>query len=943
MALRAPRGSSRGIFLLVLVAALVLALSLTRFYTDLLWFEEVGFLAVLWRSLSIQFAVGAVVGLVVGALLWANLVLAGTIAPAYRMPRLEVIGRPDPLERFREQIGPYVKWIRIAVAIALGFLTALGASSGWQLFLLWSNRVAFGVDDPQFGRDVGFYVFELPFLNFVLSWAWVALLLATIAAVAAHYFYGSIRPEGGLKGVTPGALAHISVLLGLLALVKAGQYWLGIYELNFSPRGTVTGASYTDVNAQLPALRLLAIISIISAALFIVNIRYRRIELPLAAVGIWILTAVLAGGVWPWGVQRFLVDPQELDRERPFIRRNIVATRRAFDLADVESRDFAASANLTPEEVRANEPLLNNIRLWDPAILQQAYLSLQAIRTYYRFEDVDIDRYEVGGETRQVLLSPRELALEDLASNTQTWANLHLQYTHGYGLVVSLANESTVAGQPQFLVKDVPGTVAPEARAALSVDQGALYYGEAFEPHQYSIVNTKQRELDYPTAGAPRRSRYAGEGGVRVSNLVRRVAFAIRERDPNLLLSSLITSESRILIYRNVRERVRRVAPFLALDRDPYLAVVDGRMQWILDAYTSTPFYPYSQRFEATSVLPSSESGALGGVMNYVRNSVKVVVDAYDGSMTLYIVDPDDPLIAAWRNAFPELFSEEDPSDDLRAHFRYPEDLFNIQSDVYLTYHMTDPDDFYSREDQWAVPNSPRPTSDGFEVVDASIPPTYLLVQLPGEAEQEFVLTRPFTPNNRPNMIAFMAAKSDPEEYGELLTLRFPRGVTVLGPVQVDNLINQDVEISSLLTLLGQRGSEVRYGALVTLPIEESILYVQPLFVTAATEGIPELKRVILVYSEDVVLADSFDEALEQLFGITPQEPGAPPPPPDGGPTAPGAPAELERLIQEAGRAYERAQEALAEGDFEAYGRFIERVGELLRQAGALAEPAARG
>jgi uncharacterized protein len=945
MAVRSPGGSSRGVVLVAVVVVFLLALSSTRFYTDLLWFQEVGFIAVLWRSLAVQFVVGAVVGIAVGVLLWLNLGLAARIAPSYRMPRLEVIGGPDPLDRVREQVGPYIKWLRFAAAAVVGLIAGLAASPGWQVYLLWRNRVEFGEVDPQFNRDIGFFVFELPFLDLLLSWAWIAVLLATIGAVAAHYFYGTIRPEGGLRAITPGALAHISVLLGMLAVIKAGQYLLGTYELNFSPRGTVTGASYTDVHAQLPALRLLAVISIISAVLFIVNIRFRRIELPLAAVGIWILTAVLAGGVWPWWVQRFLVDPQELERERPYIRRNIVATRQAYDLDQVQERDFAASTDLSAQEVQGNEALLSNVRLWDPAILQEAYSSLQAIRTYYQFEDVDVDRYEIGGETRQVLLSPRELSLDDLASNTQTWANLHLQYTHGYGLVASLANASTTAGQPEFLVKDVPGTVEPPAQEALTVEQpyGALYYGEAFEPDQYSIVNTRQEELDFPTEGAPERSSYAGSGGVRISNFLRRVAFTVRERDPNLMLSSLITSESKILIYRNVRERVRRVAPFLALDGDPYLAVADGRPQWIPDGSTSTAMYPSSPRFEATSILADTDSGVLQGTVNYVRNSVKVVVDAYDGTMKLHIVDEDDPLIGAWRNAFPELFTDDEPSEDLQAHFRYPEDLFNIQSDVYLTYHMTDPDDYYSREDQWAIPTTTGTTSDGVETTEARTPPTYLLVQLPGETEQEFVLTRPFTPNNRPNMIAFMAAKSDPEDYGELLTLRFPRQVTVLGPVQVDNLINQDVEISSLISLLSQRGSQVQFGSLVILPIEDSILYVQPLFVTAANIGIPELKRVVLVLGERVVIAESFDQAVARLFGIAVGEPEEPAPPPDGGPgpTGPAAPPEgdLQALVQEAGRVYERAQAALADGDFETYGRLIERVGELLDQAAEISPP----
>jgi uncharacterized membrane protein (UPF0182 family) len=933
MATRGRRGSARGIIIGILIAALILALSLTRFYTDVLWFNEVGFQSVLWKSLGTQLAVGAVVGVAFALIVWLNLLIASRIGPAYQMPALEVIGRPDPMERYRDTLMPFLRWIRIALALFVGLLAGVAGSAAWQTYLLWANRVRFNIDDPQFGRDVGFYVFELPFLDQLLSWAWAAILIALIATIAAHYFLGSIRPESGLRGVTAGALAHVSVLLGLLALIKAGQYVLGTYQLNFSARGVVTGASYTDVNAHLPALRVLAIISVVSAVLFLVNIRVRRLSLPLAAVGIWVLMAVLAGGLWPWWVQRFQVEPQELQREQAFIERNLTATRRAFGVDRVQREDFAATTELTADQVRNNDAVLQNVRLWDPTILQAVYEQLQAIRLYYRFEDVDIDRYPIDGEMRQVLLSARELSLSDLSESSRTWSNLHLQYTHGYGVVASLANSTTPAGQPQYLVKDLPGVVAPGAES-LSLRQGALYFGEAFEPAEYSVVDTRQDELDYPTETGVKRSNYAGEGGIPVGSFGRRVAFAIRERDPNLLLSNLITDESRILVYRDVRERVRRVAPFLALDQDPYAAIVDGRIQWILDAYTSTRFYPYSQRVDATGVLGATDTGTLAGDINYVRNSVKVVVDAYDGDMTFHVIDDNDPVIRAWAKVFPDLFTYDEPADGLQEHFRYPEDLFNLQSEIYLSYHMTDPQDFYAREDQWAVATSPRPASQLAEqTVETPIPPTYLLVRLPGEPEQEFVLTRPFTPLSRSNMNAFMAARSDPHSYGELLTLQFPSFRNIEGPSQIDQLIKQDTQISAQLTLLGQEQSVVEYGSLVILPIEESILYIQPLFVVAEGAGIPELKRMIMVFGENVVMGNDFDDALRQLFDLeaAPEPPPAPPGPGGGG----GQPdAGLAELLREANALYDRAQAALERGDFTTYARLIERLGQLLDEAG---------
>ena len=934
MAVRARRNRLRTIVIAIVVLVLLASLALARFYTDVLWFQEVALTSVLWKTMSTQILLGAAGGLMLALLVYVNLVLAARLAPPYRVPRFEVAGRPDPFERYRENIAPFLRWIRVGVSLFVGLLLGLGASSGWRTFLLWSNREDFGVADPQFGKDVGFYVFELPFYDLLLSWAWFALIVVVITSAVAHYFHGSIRPEAGWSGVHSGALAHISVLLGLLAIVKAAQYWLGQYELNFSERGVVTGASYTDVHAQLPALKLLAVISIISAILFLVNIRVRRLTLPLAAVGIWILTAVLAGGVWPAVVQRFSVSPQELQKEREFIARNIAATREAYGVSEVEDQDFPLTADLSNEDLEANQTLLQNVRLWDPGVLQTAYQQLQSIRPYYDFNDVDIDRYEIDGEQRQVLLSPRELNLDEIPD--KTWTNLHLQYTHGYGVVASLANEATAAGQPSFLVKDVEAD--PQVGAEdLELEQKGIYFGEGFDSSQYSIVNSGQTEIDYPTEGDVERTNYAGEGGIPVGGLLQQLAFAIREGDPNLVLSNLVTGEAKILIYRNVRDRIQRAAPFLSLDHDGYSAIVDGRLVWILDAYTSTPWYPYSQRFDMDDVVDSSEAATLSGNVNYVRNSVKVVVDAYDGTMKFYIVDEEDPLIRAWRNVFPDLFTDEVPSEDLQAHFRYPEDLFDVQSEVYLTYHMTDPEVFYAKEDEWEIPENPNP-ADG---ETAELPSRYLLAQLPGATEQEFVLARPFTPRSKNNMISLMVAASDPEPYGDLTTLQFSRQQTVLGPTQVDNLINQDPEISETLTLLGQRGSTVVRGAQVILPIEDSLLYVQPLFVVAENVGIPELKYVALVYNEQVVMRPSFEEALTALFGEAaepeepeePEEPGEPEEPeePDTGDGA--VDARVQELIARAARLYDQAQEALAEGDFETYGRLIERLGRLLEQA----------
>lgn len=933
---RRPRSNLRAVTIAAVLAILALLFASARFYTDVLWFNEVDLSSVLWTSLRTQFLVGLVAFLVTAAFVILNLMIARRFAPPY-LPSL----RPDPLEQVRAVIGNRLRLLHIAIGAFFGVLAAGTAVASWQLFLLYGNRVDFGRADPQFDKDIGFYVFELPFYDLLLGIAWFIVLVTLFASAAAHFFHGAVRPERRFSGVHPVALGHLSVLLGLLALIKAAQYQVGIYQLNFSERGNVTGASYTDVHAQLNALQLLTIISIISAALFIANIWFRRLSLPVAAVAIWILTAVLAGGVWPWATQRFSVEPQEPQREGPFIGRNIEATRESFGLSDVESRSFAASPDLTGEEVEANRALMQNVRLWDPPVLQRAYQQLQALRTYYEFPDVDVDRYEVDGQMRQVLLSARELHLEDLPDRSKTWANLHLQYTHGFGLVASLANASTVQGQPQFLIKDVPGTPVGGAEI-FDVGQPRLYYGEGFASTEYSVVNTRQDELDFSVEGGTETTTYEGTGGIPIGGLFKRLAFAIREGDPNLVLSNVIDRESRVLLYRNIRDRVHRVAPFLGLDSDPYVAAVDDRLVWIVDAYTVTRHYPYAQRFDVGEIItrgredaPGTLEGELTGNQNYIRNSVKVAVDAYDGSMTFYIIDEDDPLVEAWANVFPDLFTSEEPPEELVAHFRYPEDLFKVQSEAYLTYHMTDPQQFYAREDEWNLARQTRVDPTAGEISE-DVKPTYLLVTLPGEEEQEFLLTRPFTPHNRPNMIAFMAARADPDVYGEIITLRFPRESIVVGPAQVSNLIEQDPVISSQLSLLRNSGSDTIEGALVILPVEDSLLYIQPLFLVAENEGegIPELKKVIMLRGEEAVMGDNFDHALRLLFGLEEPSPVEP-----GEPAAPGGEepsADLAALIAEAGQLYEDAQQALQAGDFEEYGRLIDELGELLAEAEGL-------
>ncbi len=894
------------------------------FYTTYLWFDELRLTSVWSGVLGTKIVLAAVFSAVFFGLLLLNLVIAEHLAPRFR-----ALGPEDEIVvRYRQAVGPHAGKVRIVVALLLALLAGTGASSQWNSWLLYRNGGEFGVKDPQFGRDVGFFVFELPFLSFVVNWAFVTVVIIAVITVVAHYLNGGIRVQSPGQRVAPNVKAHISVLLGALALIKAVGYYLQRYELSFSSRGVVNGATYTDVKAQLPALELLIFISLAAFVIFLANIRRQGWVLPIIGVGLWAFISVIVGAVYPAFTQKFRVEPSEVQRETPYIDRNIKATRAALGFDKIKQPEqFNYREDLSAADLSQNAETVRNVRLWDPIFVKQTYQRLQEIRQYYRFNDVDVDRYVVDGKPTQTIVSARELNPDDLPS--QSWVNKYLQFTHGYGALVSPANAVTADGKPEFLVKDIPPVGTPK------IDEPRIYFGHGVGG--YAIVGTKQKEIDFQTpTGQTQESTYSGRGGVPMSSVVRRIAFSLRFGDINPLISDLVTPTSRALFLRDISDRVRTAAPFLRYDADPYPVVVGGRIYWIQDAYTSTDRYPYAQRAN-TEELP--EGSGLRTSLNYVRNSVKVAVDAYDGTMTFYPIDDEDPLIQAWRDIFPALFTDEPPSEELREHFRYPEDLFKLQSEVYRTYHIKDAMDFYSKGDEWEVARAPQITGDSV-TSEGLLNPTYLLFQLPGETEQEFVLTRPFTPKARPNMIAFMAARSDPDHYGELVNLQFPRQITVPGPVQVDNLINQDVEISRELTLLGQQGSNVSFGSLVILPIEEAILYVQPLFVTAADAGgIPELKKVVMVLGEEVVMEDTFEEALASLFDLeepaAPTEPVEPQEPDDR--QGPGRPdeddARLQQVLQEAARLYERAQDALAEGDFETYGRLIQRLGRLLGTA----------
>jgi uncharacterized membrane protein (UPF0182 family) len=935
----APGAWLRRAFLGLLVVAVLFSV-LDGFLIDAAWFREVGFADRFWTVVGTRLGLGGAFGLIFFVLLYVNLRIARALSPSLLQT---AAGRFDPIARYRMALEPILRWLLPLAAAAVALVVGLGVTGRWEEYLLWRNSsgVVFGTTDPIFGRDIAYYVFTLPWHRFVQSWLFSSLVGVTILTAFAHLVWGGIRPDaGGPIGarVTPQVKAHLSVLIGLIVLVKAWGYLLGQYGLLASVRGVVVGASFTDIEAQLPALRLLVVVAVVCAVLFLVNIRLRGWALPVIAVGLLAVVSVLAGGAYPAFVQRFRVEPQELQRERPFIERNIAATRAAFGLDEVEAVNRAVASAVTAEDAKVEESVLANIRVWRPDILQDGIKSLQRIRQYYEFADVDVDRYVIDGERRLVMVSAREITQSGIPGGG-TWQNRHLVFTHGYGAVATTVNTATPEGAPVFTLKDIPAVGEP----AIDEVGQRVYFGELTDV-PFVVVGTGTEELDYQgTAtdeGAQATTTYEGEGGIPIGNLASRALFAWRFRDVNLLISGLIRPESRILIYRDIEERAPRVAPFLTFDSDPYAAIVDGRLVWIWDAYTTTDRYPYAQPIALEDVTAPSVAGpSPSGVVNYIRNSVKVVIDAYDGSITYYLVDETDPIAQVWSRAFPDLFTPEaEASADLRAHFRYPENLFQVQAAQYARYHVTDPTVFYGNQDAWQIPVDPT-----FEGGTAPMRPYYLLLRLPGEEEAGFVLILPFTPQGRQNMVSWMMARSDAgPNYGEIVNYQFPSSQTIEGPQQVFARLNQDARFSADRTLLGQGGSNVEFGDLLVIPVGESLLYVQPVYVSSQANAIPELKRVLVVNGGQIGIGATLSEALNDTLGDDVV-------PPDGGGTGGGESGggggggggttedRVRALLAEAVGHFDAAEAALRAGDLATYQDEVRAAETAIAEAARLA------
>jgi uncharacterized protein len=896
-------------FLVVALVVVALLLQLVPLYTDWLWFQEVGYRQVFVTTLSLRGSLFAAVALVVALFLWANLTFAArTAAPDVLWELEDQLGLPG-----RVVIEPLIRRFLPIVLLIIAIMSGLRATAHWEIVLGYLNGPPFGSKDPVFGLDLGFFVFWLPFWRLVHGWA-IALVAGTaVLTLAVYVLQRSFVLTTRGPRLAAGARTHLLLLGAALLALKAVGFWLDRYEIVFSPRGIVFGATYTDINATLPMLGALAVLATLTAVACATQIMRPGLRL-LAGAGAALLVVWVVGlGMYPAFLQRLRVAPNELAAERPFIEHNIRMTRAAYGLDRIEEKEFPADEALDARALSRNEITIKNIRLWDYRPLLRTFAQLQEIRTYYKFADVDNDRYVVNGEYRQLMLSPRELSYQHLQGG-RNWINEHLTYTHGYGIVVGPVNRVTPEGLPEFFVKDIP----PRASDGfLKIARPELYYAEA--SNEYALVRTRSQELDYPAGDQNVYTRYQGQGGIPIGSFGRRLLFAARFGEPKIILSDDLTAESRILMYRAVGERIRLIAPFFQFDRDPYLVVSDeGRLVWMIDGYTTTDRYPYS------------DPARVRGVGNYIRNSVKVTVDAYDGSVRFYIADVTDPIVRAYAAAFPGLLQPLDRMPaDLRRHIRYPEDFFAIQARKYAVYHMEDPQVFYNKEDLWAVP---RRTIEGR---DREMEPYYTIMRLPGEKREEFILLTLFNPARRDNMIAWLAGRSDPANYGRLVVYNFPKQKLVYGPRQIDARIDQDPVISQQLALWNQRGSTVIRGSLLAIPIDQSLIYVQPLYLAASEQGaLPELRRVIVAYGNAIAMEPTLEQSLARIFGGRAAGPPSSPPSPDR-PSTDG-PTDVRAIGKRAWEIWTRAQDALRRGDWTAYGVEQKRLEETLR---ALVEP----
>ncbi|MDD4238842.1 MAG: UPF0182 family protein [Desulfotomaculaceae bacterium] len=897
------------IALALVVVLVIVAISASRLYTDWLWFQSLTYQSVFMTIVVSDIGLRIVVGVVFFLILFINLFF--TLGPLLKAAQNAAVFKEENVLTI--QSSPWSQFLTkrillivfFALSLIMAFLFSLSVVGDWVTLQKFLHPTSFGNVDPVFQKDIGFYIFKVPFYEFLYDLASWAIIIVAFWVSMAYLLVNITQGKVGNLLSSISARYHLSFLAALFFGLKALGYQLDQYALLYTLNGAVWGPGYTATHATIVAYKVLMVIALLCALAIMVNLFLRRFRLVVYSIVVLVLASVFLGGIFPSLMQKFVVQPNEIVRESPYLERNIQYTRMAYNLDTVVKKDFPAGRILTADEIKSNKDTIDNIRLWDWAPLMQTYAQLQEMRLYYEFHDIDIDRYVVDGKYRQVMLGARELNQERLSSQAKTWINQRLIYTHGYGIAMSPVNSLSGEGLPTFFLKDIP----PVTHTDLKVDRPELYYGEVAD--NYVIVNTATQEFNYPKGDENEYSTYEGESGVGIANFWRRCMFAFSLGDYKLLLSNEVDNDSRVLYYRNIKQRVAKVAPFLKLDNDPYIVLSEGKLYWMLDAYTITDRFPYSEPFDK--------------VNNYIRNSVKIVVDAYSGKVDFYISDQNDPIVMTYSKIFPGMFKPlEDMSEDLRRHIRYPVDYFMIQANMYAVYHMEEPQVFYNREDKWNV------ATEITNQEEKTMEPYYTIIELPGKDEPEFVLILPFTPQNKKNMIAWFAANSDGEDYGKILAYSFPKQELVYGPTQVEARITQDAVISQQISLWDQRGSNVIRGNLLAIPINDALLYVEPLYLQAEQSKMPELRRVIVAHGDIVVMEPTLELALDRVFGsgLSAGTPDVLQPEPGTLQIEPN----VAELAKKADQLYEEAQNKLKAGDWTGYGDALSRLKQTLSE-----------
>ncbi|MDG9702228.1 UPF0182 family protein [Streptomyces sp. DH37] len=933
----------------VLAVLAMLFVMFAGFWTDWLWYRSVRYTTVFTTTLWTKVGMFAVFGLLMAGAVGLNIWLAHRLRPPLSAMSLE----QQSLDRYRMGIAPYKKWVLLGVTALVGLIAGASAAGQWRTWLMWVNGVPFGTTDPQFGKDVAFYAFDLPWYRFLLSFGFAAAVLSLLAAALVHYLYGGLRLTTPGARATSQATGHLSVLLGIFVALKAVAYWLDRYGLavksgDFKATNNWTGLRYVDANAYLPAKTILFFIAAICAVLFFATLWRRTWQLPVIGFGLMVLSAILIGGLYPAIVQKFQVQPNEQAKEAPYIKKNIDATRDAYDIDDAKVSDYSGESEASNEELRDAADTTASIRLLDPNVVSPSFQQLQQVRSYYQFPaTLDVDRYSTeDGREQDTVVGLREININGITE--RNWINDHFKYTHGFGMVAGKGTEVASTGAPDFIEKNLPPT------GQLGEYEPRVYYGE--KTTQYSIVGGPQKELDYIAGSEEKTYSYQGDSGVDLSNVANRAAYAVTFNEPQILYSGAIGEGSRILYNRTPKERVEAVAPWLTIDGDPYPAVVGDRIQWIVDAYTTTNQYPYSSRTTLGETTADALTDGQRAVIaqqnrvNYIRNSVKATVDAYSGEVKLYEWDTRDPVLKTWMKAFPGTVEPRSEIDEsLLNHFRYPQDLFKVQRELLTRYHVTSASQFYSGSERWQVPDDPTQQEGN------AVPPYYLSMKMPDQEEQTFSLTTTFNPSGRETLGAFMAVNADArsDDYGTIRILKLPSNTTVSGPQQVQSRFNSDTEIANEINILRRGDSEVEYGNLLTVPLEGGLLYVEPVYVRGAGTNYPLLRKVLVTYGEETAFENTLGEALDSVFGVEgdagPPEgeerpEGEEPPPGEEDTTTPppSGDATVQDALNDAREAFDAGQEALGEQDWDAYGQAQQDLEDALRRA-AEAEQSAGG